>query len=67
MGIHEHVNRDCRFDGGRSATQKDLMRKFHRGSIPLVAILDKDGKPLHDQAGEVEESELASILERPLK
>jgi thioredoxin-related protein len=43
------------------------MRKFHRRSIPHVAILDKDGKPLYDQAGEVEESELASILERPLK
>ncbi len=43
------------------------MKKFYRGSIPYVAILDKDGKPLYDQAGEVEESELDSMLERALK
>ena len=42
------------------------MKKFYRGSIPHAANLDKDGNPLYDQAGEVEESELASILERAL-
>jgi hypothetical protein len=54
-------------DRSRSAAQKDLMKKFYRGSIPHAATLDKDGNPLYDQAGEVEESELASILERALK
>ncbi len=54
-------------DSSLSAAQKNLMKNFYRGSIPHVAILDKDGKPLYDQAGEVEESELASILERALK
>ncbi len=54
-------------DRRRSAAQKDLLRKFYRGYIPHVTILDKTGKPVYDAAGEVEKSTLAGILDGAMK
>ena len=54
-------------DAGRSAAQAQLVRKFYRGYIPHVTILVQDGKVLYNVAGEVEESTLASILDKALK
>lgn len=48
-------------------TQGKLLQRFYHGYIPHVAIVDKNGRRLYDQAGEVEESELAIILDRALK
>ena len=50
----------------RSAAQKELQQKYYRRFIPHVTILDRSGKVLYDAAGEVEESQLASILDRTL-
>lgn len=54
-------------DRGRSAAQKELQKKFYRGYIPHVTILDKTGMAAYDRAGEVDESKLAEILGRLLK
>ncbi len=54
-------------DRSRSAAQQELLKKFYRGYIPHVTILDKRGKPLYDEAGEVEESQLAALLDKALK
>ena len=54
-------------DAGRSAAQEAVVKKYYRGYIPHVTILVQDGKVLYNVAGEVEESTLASILDKALK
>lgn len=54
-------------DRSRSAAQKELQKKFYRGYIPHITILDGTGKAVYDSAGEVEESTLAPILDRVLR
>ena len=54
-------------DRSRSATQKELQKKFYRGYIPHIAILDNAGQAAYDSAGEVEESTLEMILDKTLK
>ena len=50
-----------------SAAQEQLVHKYYRGYIPHVVILDKSGKPLYNSAGEVDESEMAAILDKALQ
>ncbi len=50
-------------DRSRSAAQQELIRKYYRGYIPQVTILDKRGKPVYDAAGEVDEPALAARLD----
>ncbi|MGA8073442.1 MAG: hypothetical protein WB995_08180 [Candidatus Acidiferrales bacterium] len=47
--------------------QDELISAHYRGSIPHVTILDRSGKTVYDKAGEVEESDISSILDRILK
>ena len=54
-------------DVKRPAAQQDLVKKYFKGYIPHVTILDKSGKALYDQAGEVEESKLSSLLDQAIK
>jgi hypothetical protein len=54
-------------DRSRSAAQAALIKKYYRGYIPHVTILDRNGKALYDQAGEVDEATLSAILDRALK
>jgi len=51
----------------RSAAQQELVRKYYRGYIPHVTVLDKAGKPLYNSSGEVEESKISAILDEALK
>jgi len=51
----------------RSDAQQKLVKKYYRGYIPHVTILDRTGKPVYDDSGEVEESKLSGILEVSLK
>jgi len=53
-------------DRSRSAAQDKLFKSFYRGYIPHVIILDKAGEVVYNQAGEVEESRLAQILDQAL-
>jgi thiol-disulfide isomerase/thioredoxin len=53
-------------DRPRSAAQEDLVKKFYRGSIPHVVVLNRDGKTAYNAAGEVEEGEISKVLEKAL-
>ena len=54
-------------DQKQSAAQQKLVKKYFRGYIPHVTILDKSGKALYDDAGEVEESKLSTLLDQAIK
>ncbi len=54
-------------DRSRSAAQQELLKKYYRGYIPHVAILDRHGKPVYDEAGEAEESQLVAMMDKALK
>jgi hypothetical protein len=41
-------------DVQRSPEQQDLVKKYYRGYIPHVLVLDVHGEPLYNQAGEVD-------------
>jgi thioredoxin-like negative regulator of GroEL len=54
-------------DRERSAAQDELITKFYRGYIPHVVVFDSTGKPLYNDAGEIEESRISAILDRALQ
>jgi thiol-disulfide isomerase/thioredoxin len=53
-------------DKPRSAAQKDLEKKFYKGYIPHVTVLDRDGKIAYNSAGEVEVGDISKVLEKAL-
>ncbi len=53
-------------DRPRSPAQEDLVKKFYRGSIPHVVVLNRDGKTVYNASGEVEEGEISKVLEKAL-
>jgi hypothetical protein len=54
-------------DKQRPAEQQPLVRKYFKGYIPHVVVLDGSGKPVYNNAGEVSESEISGILDRLLQ
>lgn len=48
------------------AAQQALVRDYYRGIAPHVTILDKQGEPLYDRAGEAASHDLAKILNKEL-
>jgi hypothetical protein len=53
-------------DKGASTAQSELVKKHYKGAIPHVVILDKNGKSLYDDAGEVSEADISGIFEKAL-
>lgn len=51
----------------RSPAQQELVKKYYRGYIPHLTILDKSGRPLYNSSGEVEETRISAILDAALK
>jgi hypothetical protein len=51
-------------DVKRSPEQQKLVKEYYQGSIPHVLILDANGKPLYNSAGEVDSKHIASIFEQ---
>ncbi len=51
----------------RSPAQQELVKKYYRGYIPHITILDKSGKAVYNDSGEVDESKIAAILDQALK
>jgi hypothetical protein len=51
-------------DEKRSSDQQNLVKEYYQGSIPHVVILDANGKPLYNQAGEVDSRHISSIFEQ---
>jgi hypothetical protein len=54
-------------DKQRSAEQQQLVRKYYKGYIPHVVVLDAKGNAVYNDAGEVDESAIAALLEKLLK
>jgi len=54
-------------DKGPSPGQKELVKKYYRGYIPHVVVLDSAGNSLYDRSGEVEELVISGILDKALK
>jgi len=54
-------------DRQRSAAQEDLVKRFYKGYIPHVTVLNRDGKVAYNASGEVEEGEITKVLEKALK
>jgi hypothetical protein len=54
-------------DQKHTPQQEELISSHYRGSIPHVTIIDRDGKTLYDRAGEVNESDIANLLDPQLK
>ena len=50
----------------RSRDQQELVKKFYKGYIPHVVVLDGSGNALYNSSGEVEVGEISSILDRAL-
>ncbi|MGD0697953.1 MAG: hypothetical protein ABSB82_24315 [Terriglobia bacterium] len=54
-------------DRERSPEQQALVKKFYRGSIPHIVVLDSAGQVVYNASGEVEESQMAELLDTTLK
>ena len=46
--------------------QKAVVQKYYRGYIPHVVVIDRFGKPLYNDAGEVDEAKIAKYLDKAL-
>src|SRR5438445_4456040 len=49
-------------DRPRSPAQEELVKKFYKGYIPHVVVLNRDGKAAYNASGEVEEGEISKAL-----
>jgi hypothetical protein len=54
-------------DKTRPGEQQQLVRKYYKGYIPHVVVLDGKGTAVYDEAGEVNESTIEGILDKLLK
>jgi hypothetical protein len=46
---------------------EELVKRFYKGYIPHVVVLNRDGKPAYNASGEVDEKEISKILDRALR
>ena len=53
-------------DKPQSPAQLQLVQKYYGGSIPDLVLMDGDGKPVYNQAGEQSEQVLIQILDAAL-
>lgn len=54
-------------DQPHSPAQQALVKKYYRGYIPHVVVLDSAGNAVYNSSGEVEEAVISSILEKALR
>jgi len=54
-------------DRKRSPKQQDLLAKYYKGYIPHVVLLDQRQSPLYNHSGEVEEAQIARLLDSALR
>jgi predicted transcriptional regulator len=50
-------------DKTRPAEQQQLVKKYYKGYIPHVVVLDARGNAVYNKAGEISESEVSRILD----
>lgn len=53
-------------DRAQSAAQRELVKKYYKGYIPHVIVLDRDGKAAYNSSGEVDSGEISKYLEKAL-
>jgi len=53
-------------DRKRSAAQDELVKKFYKGYIPHVVVLNRDGTAAYDASGEVDQGKISNLLDRAL-
>ncbi|MGA6984414.1 MAG: hypothetical protein WBZ01_00045, partial [Terriglobales bacterium] len=49
-------------DVKRSPAQQQLVKQYYQGSIPHVLVLDANGNPLYNSAGEVESKRIEAVF-----
>ena len=54
-------------DHSVSSAQQELQKKYYRGYIPHVVVLDAQGAALYNQSGEVEEGTISGFLDKALR
>src|ERR1700683_924623 len=50
-----------------SPEQQELVKKYYTVTIPHVTVLDRNGKAVYDDAGEVDEAKISQIFDAALK
>jgi len=53
-------------DRTQSTAQQELVKKYYKGYIPHVVVLDRDGKAAYNSSGEVDSGEISKVLEKAL-
>jgi len=53
-------------DRPRSPAQEELVKKFYKGYIPHVVVLNRDGRTAYNASGEVEAGQISKVLEKAL-
>jgi hypothetical protein len=51
-------------DVQRSPEQQELVKKYYKGYIPHVLVLDPHGEPLYNQPGEVDSGVIEGLFKR---
>jgi thiol-disulfide isomerase/thioredoxin len=54
-------------DQKHAAVQEELVKKYYKGYIPHVVVLNRSGMPAYDASGEVDEKEISKILDSALQ
>jgi hypothetical protein len=54
-------------DRAVSPGQQDLQKKYYKGYIPHVIVLDASGAAVYNSSGEVEEAVISGLLDRTLR
>ena len=50
-----------------SPAQEQLQKKYYRGYIPHVVVLDAAGSALYNSSGEADESDISRLLDKALR
>jgi hypothetical protein len=54
-------------DHALPSAQRELQKKFYRGYIPHVVVLDASGNPLYNSSGEIDEATISGWLDKALR
>lgn len=72
VGLYEKYKGQVQFvivdiDRWLSPAQQELKKKYYRGYIPHVVVLDTSGASLYNSSGEVDEARIAGLLDKALR
>ena len=72
VGLYEKYKNRLQFvvidlDHKLSPAQDDLKKKYFRGYIPHVVVLDAAGSPLYNSSGEVDDAVISGLLDKTLR